>query len=63
MSTLQSVNARTGETHGQPLATSTPEQIDAARALDAQGASGDERYIFPLYFPNEDRNTFTTPKH
>ena len=30
MSTLQSVNARTGETHGQPLATSTPEQIDAA---------------------------------
>lgn len=30
MSTLQSVNARTGERHGQPLATSTPDQIDAA---------------------------------
>jgi acyl-CoA reductase-like NAD-dependent aldehyde dehydrogenase len=30
MSSLQSVNARTGAAHGQPLATSTPEQIDAA---------------------------------
>ena len=30
MSTLHSFNARTGETHGQPLATSTPDQIDAA---------------------------------
>lgn len=30
MNTLQSVNARTGETHGQPLATSTPQQIHEA---------------------------------
>ena len=27
-----------------------------------QGGFGDERYIFPLYFPNEDVITFTTSK-
>ncbi|WP_310567646.1 aldehyde dehydrogenase (NADP(+)) [Hydrogenophaga sp.] len=30
MSTLQSINARTGEVHGQPLVSSTSEQIHAA---------------------------------
>jgi NADP-dependent aldehyde dehydrogenase len=45
MSALQSINARTGQPHGQPLAASTPEDIDAAvraasAAFDTWGSSG-----------------------
>ena len=38
MSTLQTVNARTGEPRGKPLAASTPEEIDAAVAQAAAAA-------------------------
>jgi NADP-dependent aldehyde dehydrogenase len=47
MSTLQSINARTGQPHSQPLSASTPEDIDAAvraahQAFDTWGCSGGE---------------------
>lgn len=40
MSTLQSINARTGEPHGKPLAESTPDDIDQAVG-QAHAAFGD----------------------
>ena len=40
MSTLQSINARTGEAHGKPLTPSTEQDIDTA-ATEAHAAFGD----------------------